>query len=322
MAETDPPRVVSLIPSATEIVAALGYAHALVGRSHECDEPPGVEQLPTCTESRLDASQSSRSIHEQLTSAGREQAGMGQALSIYQVDTAQIDALAPDLIITQSLCDVCAVSLEAVEQAVGKLVRSQPRLVACEPNTLEDVWADVHRIAAALDDPQAGRALVGRVMDQVRRFGEAVQQVEGRPRVACLEWLDPLMGAGNWVPHLVELAGGECVFGQAGEHAAWLDWDRLASAAPEVIVLMPCGFTLQRTVQEATVLQQHEAWAGLPAVQAGQVYAVDGHHYFNRPGPRLVESLAILAQVLHPRRFGAIHEGVAWQRCTPEVRRS
>ena len=316
MAANAPPRAVSLIPSATEIVAALGYAHALVGRSHECDEPPDVTSLPVCTRSAVDATRSSGAIHEQVTTAGQRQSEAGQALSIYEVDVAQLDALGPELLITQSLCEVCAVSLDAVEQAVGQLVHSQPRLVTCEPNTLSDVWGDIHRIAAGLGDPAAGRDLVERLQDQVQRLESATRRLEARPRVACLEWLDPLMGAGHWVPELVQMAGGAAVFGQPGEHASWLTWSQLVDAAPDAIVLMPCGFTLQRTLQEAERLKDHDVWSQLPAVQAGRVYAVDGHHYFNRPGPRLIESLAILAQVLHPDHFGAIHEGTGWQRCT------
>jgi len=311
---TQPRRIVSLIPSATEIVAALGYADWLVGRSHECDQPTSIRGLPACTGPLIDTSGDSGEIHRQI---GEEMARAGdaqQAISVYEIDTSLLEALAPDVVITQSQCSVCAVSEWDVHRAIEGMVDTQPTVVACEPSRLRDVWRDIERIAEAIGDPEAGRSLVRELHGRMRRIADRAGDGTEPPRVGCLEWLDPLMGCGNWIPELVELAGGVSVFGEAGAHADWLDWSRLSDASLDRLVAIPCGFDLERTVAELETRLYDEAWQALPMVRAGQLYAGDGHAYFNRPGPRLVESLAILAEILHPELFSPEHKGSGWRR--------
>ncbi len=300
------PRIISLIASATEIVCALGHESQLVGRSHECDFPPSVELLPVCSASRIDVSASSSDIDRQV------KATVAEALSVYRVLDEELDRLRPTVILTQTQCDVCAVSLKDVEQAVCRMVRSRPEIVALEPMQLSDLWNDIRKVAAALDDTSAGDRLVSLMQERLRTLRESVPRSGARPKVLCLEWLDPLMIGGNWIPELVEIAGGEAVLAQPGKHSPWTDWDEIAQADPDIIVMLPCGFDIPRTLQEAAVLPKHAAWNKLRAVQMQRVYVTDGNQYFNRPGPRLVESAEILSEIIHPGLTSARHEHAGW----------
>lgn len=301
-------RVVSLIASATEIVCALGCEEWLIGRSHECDYPPTVRGRPVCTEPLIDPSASSGEIDRQVKQALRE------ALSVYRVHADMLARLQPDVIITQSQCEVCAVSLKDVERALCTWIDSRPRLVSLEPNALVDIWTDISSVAGALGIPDAGTFLIGSLQDRINTIARRVQVLSERPTVACIEWIDPLMAAGNWVPELVELAGGVNLLGEAGKHSPWMTWDDLSRADPDVVVILPCGFDIGRTRQELAVLTEDPRWAALRAVQHKRVYVTDGNQYFNRPGPRLVESLEILAEVLHSEAFQFGHEGTGWER--------
>jgi iron complex transport system substrate-binding protein len=284
-------RVVSLLPSATEIVAALGCADWLVGRSHECDFPLGIETLPVCTAPRLDLSGTSAEIDAKVKAA------VAEAASVYDVLQSPLAAAAPDVILTQDQCEVCAVSLADVEAAVCDWAGKAVRIVSLKPMTLSDVFEDVARVGAALGLADHGRAVADGLAARARAL--AVTPPGPRPRVACIEWTDPLMAAGNWVPELVEMAGGEDVFGKAGDHAPWITWGDLAQADPDVIVFMPCGFGLERSADEARLLMAaHPGFKDLKAARAGRVFATDANSYFNRPGPRLVESLSIMAAIL------------------------
>ena len=301
-------RIVSLIASATEIVAALGFEKQLVGRSHECDFPPAVAGIPVCSASKIDAQESSGRIDAQV------KALVDQALSVYRVDAELLDRLAPDLIITQSQCEVCAVSLADVQQAVGKLVSSRPEVVSLEPMDLDDVWADIRRVAAALEDAGSGDELVGSLTARLNDIGRQTKRLAAQPRIACIEWIDPLMFAANWVPALVEIAGGRIMMGEAGRHSGYFDFDELVSRDPDVVAIMPCGFDIAQSMKEMPALTGHPEWARLSAVQKGRVFVTDGNQYFNRPGPRLVESAEILAELLHPETFDFGHEGTGWVR--------
>ncbi|MBM3601231.1 MAG: cobalamin-binding protein [Alphaproteobacteria bacterium] len=301
------PRIVSLIASATEIIAALGFESDLVGRSHECDWPPGVVQLPALTRSKLNIEAPSATIDREV------KALLEQALSVYEVDASRLRDLAPDVIVTQTQCEVCAVSLQDVEQAVCDWIDGTTRIVPLAPNALADVWTDVINVATALDAAPRGVELTSRLQGRMAAIAARAATASTRPRVACIEWIDPLMAAGNWVPELVDLAGGVNLFGEAGRHAPWMAWDQLASADPDIIVMMPCGFDIARSRQEMLALTARPGWRNLKAVRAGQVFVTDGNQYFNRPGPRLVESLAILVELLHPRLFPAQHTGTGWQ---------
>ena len=301
-------RIVSLIASATEIVAALGFEKQLVGRSHECDFPPTIAGVPVCSASKIDAQASSRRIDAQVRTL------VDQALSVYRVDAELLDGLAPDLIITQSQCEVCAVSLTDVQQAVGRLVSSRPEVVSLEPMGLDDVWKDIRRVAGALEDAASGEDLVGSLTARLSELGKRARRLAAQPAIACIEWIDPLMFAANWVPTLVEVAGGRTMMGEAGRHSGYFGFGELASRDPDVIAIMPCGFDIAQSAREMPALTGRPEWAGLSAVRNDRVFVTDGNQYFNRPGPRLVESAEILAELLHPETFDFGHEGTGWVR--------
>ena len=299
-------RVVSLIASATEIVCALGFEDELVGRSHECDYPPGIERLPACCSSKVKVEASSREIDDQVRSL------VGDGLSVYRVDPDLLNRLAPTVIVTQTQCDVCAASLEDVERAVCELVTSNPVLVSLEPMALGDVWKDIRSVASALGDPARGDALVARLQTRLDDLHARTRTIQPRPTVGCIEWTDPLMMAGNWVPELVEIAGGIDPLGEAGKHSGYVEIERLAETDPDVIAIMPCGFDIERGAREMAPLVAHPEWRQLSAVRSGRVVVTDGNQYFNRPGPRLVESAEILAEFLHPDQFDFGHFGRGW----------
>jgi iron complex transport system substrate-binding protein len=302
------PRVVSLIASSTEIVCALGCEDWLVGRSHECDFPETVKRLPVCTEPKLNTQGASYELDQ------RVKAILQEGLSVYRVHAEVLRQLRPDVIITQTQCAVCAVSLRDVEEAVCDWLDSRPRIVALEPNALADVWADIGRVAGALGVPDRGAELVDRLQARIAAIAAQVRPLPARPTVACIEWIDPLMAAGNWMPELVAIAGGVNLFGLAGQHSPWMTWEELCASDPDVIFVSPCGFDIARTRQDMPALTQQPEWSHLRAVRNGHVYLGDGNQYFNRPGPRLVESLEILTEILHPEAFHFGHEGAGWQR--------
>ncbi len=300
-------RIVSLIASSTEIVCRLGLRDELVGVSHECDFPADVAELAVCSKPRIDVNGSSREIDDRVKGALKE------ALSVYEVRRDVLEKLQPTMIITQTQCDVCAVHLTDVEAAVGDWLGSQPKIVSLEPNELSDVWADIQRVADAAGVATRGHELVAELkagIEDIRRQTERLQ----RPTVACIEWIEPLMAAGNWIPELVDIAGGRSLFGEAGKHSPWMTNEELVAADPDVIVTMPCGFDIPRTQKEQHLLTGLPGWENLEAVREGRTFVTDGNAYFNRPGPRLLESAQILAELLHPEEFSAQFEGTGWVR--------
>lgn len=301
-------RIVTLIPSATEIVCALGFEQKLVARSHECDYPPGVTRLPACTAPKFDPDGTSYQIDQRVKAIVQE------ALSVYRVDAGVLSRVRPDLIVTQSQCEVCAVSLRDVEQAVAEYLDSRPRIVSLAPASLADVLADFERVAEALGVPERGGQLAERVRRRNAAVAERCRDLAARPTVACIEWIEPLMAAGNWMPELVEMAGGVNLFGEAGRHSPWIELGELAAKDPDVIFIAPCGFAIERTLADLPALARAPQWAGLRAVHERRVYLADGNQYFNRPGPRLAESLEILAETLHPGAFAFGHQGRGWRR--------
>lgn len=295
-------RLVSLLASATEMIAALGCLDQLVARSHECDYPPDVLSLPIVSRVEIDTGASSAHIDAQIkqltqSTPGAHDAAI-KALSVYAIDVTLLQELRPDVIFTQTQCEVCAVSERDVMRAVEQLIGLQPRIVSLAPYRLDDVWEDVMRVGEALGRHAQAEQLVYSFHQRLNHLQERAMQHKKRLRVAVLEWLDPLMGAGNWTPELVAIAGGENVFGEIGQHAPWLSWEELLIADPDILVLAPCGFTLERTMQDLPLLQGHPSWRSLRAVKDGQVYAIDGNAYLNRSGPRLVESAEILSRIL------------------------
>ncbi len=278
-----------------------------MGRSHECDFPLSVKRLPACTETKLSQQASSSAIHEDVESLLRE------ALSVYRVDPELLQRLRPTHIVTQTQCEVCAVSLREVQDAVRSLTSSRPVVIALQPGSLSDIWEDVRKVAHGLGVTPAGERLIETMRARMEAIEKKAARLSRRPRVACIEWIDPLMGAGNWMPELVQMAGGIGLFGMAGEHSGWLRWEDILKAQPDILAVLPCGFDLERTRRESIALSRAPGWSDLKAVREGQVYLMDGHQYFNRPGPRLVESLEIFAEIIHPDIFSFGHEGRGWQ---------
>ena len=281
-------RIVSLLPSATEIVCALGFQSALVGRSHECDFPAGVERLPVCTAPKV-GGRDSREIHASVSAI------LEQDISVYRVDADLLRQLQPTHVVTQIQCDVCAVSLRDVEAAIANWTgMDAPRLVALNPQSLDDVFDDIRRTGAAIGAD--GEALVCAMRSRMQAIASAAPS--RRPRVAVIEWIEPLMAAGNWMPTLVAMAGGIDVLGKEGQHSEWITWNDLAGADPDLIIVAPCGFRIEDSERDLHFLTANPLWQSLRAVRSQQVFIVDGNQYCNRPGPRLVESLEILAGIV------------------------
>ena len=290
------PRIASLLPSATEIVCALGLADRLVGVSHECDFPPGVERLPRLTRTRVDPSLPSAAIDRDVRRV------LADALAVYEVDVDALEAAAPDVVVTQDLCDVCAVSLRDVEAALRSLARTDVTLVNLHPTRLDDVWADLERVGAATGREREAGERVAEARARVARIAERAARERERPATLTIEWLAPAKVGGTWMPELVAAAGGRALVTEPGQHAPTLSREELRALdpAPEVVLVKPCGFPLERTLAEAETLRALLADLPWPALAAGRVWIADGNAFFNRPGPRLVESLEILAACVHP----------------------
>ncbi len=301
-------RLLPLISSATEIVHALGLGEFQIGRSHECDFPPTVLKLPICTRPAIPVNGSSREIDALVKDRVR------QALSVYDVDAELIRELNPSHIITQTQCEVCAVSLADVERTLQADFRTQARVISLEPYALKDLWADIRRVAEACDSGEQGERLISSLQSRMNSIQQKAAAAPGCPSVAAIEWLEPLMAGGNWVPELIQMANGRNLFGIAGQHAPWMTWEQLVEANPDAIVVLPCGFDIPRTRSEMHWLTEREGWCELSAVQARNVFLCDGNQFMNRPGPRLVESLQIFAEILHPNMFAPELEGTGWER--------
>lgn len=289
-------RVVSLLPSATEMVHFAGAGDTLVGVTHECDYPPGVDKLPHLTSSFID--------QENMSSAEID-AAVGQHLtdddSIYGLDVDLLEELAPDLIVTQGLCEVCSVSLNLVER-VAEGLSIQPEVFSTDPTSLREVLEDTVAVGELIGKGEETRRKVASLEEKLAQIEATVSGLD-RPSVGCIEWLDPPFSAGHWVPEMVRLAGGEELFAGPGERSMRLTWERIFDADPDVIVMMPCGFDAARALQEAQHLPELDGWEELSAVRNGRVWAVDANSYFSRPAPRLVDGVEILARILHPEAF-------------------
>jgi iron complex transport system substrate-binding protein len=301
------PRIASLLASATEIVCALGARDDLVARSHECDFPHDVADLPAVTAPKLNTSRPSVEIDRDVKRL------LEQALSVYTVDADRLRALRPDIIVTQTQCEVCAVSENDVLAALAEWTGTRPEIVSLRPDGLSDVYADIVRVAEAIGRSEAGITLVAAMKQRIAAVAAKAAALP-KPRMACIEWIEPLMAAGNWMPELVVLAGGDNLFGEAGRHSPWLTLEQLVAADPDVIVVLPCGLDIERCRAEMPALAAKPEWRGLRAVRESRVYLTDGNQYFNRPGPRLADSAEIMAEILHPRHFSFGWSGKAWVR--------
>jgi iron complex transport system substrate-binding protein len=298
-------RIVSLIPAATEIVGRLGLDGRLVGRSHECDTPAWVKRLPALTAPRIDDSRASGEIHAQVKARAAE------ALSIYAIDWARMQALAPEIVITQDQCAACGVTLADLEHMLAEWTGTRPEVVSLNPHGLRDVWRDIERVAEAAGVGMLGKQVTAQLADRVDTLARRGADLD-RPSVMAVEWFDPPMAAGHWVPTLIDVAGGRDVLGVPDAHAAVVTWAQVREANPDVLVMMPCGFDIARTRRELPVLTRQPGWTALTAVRHGRVALTDGNSFFNRPGPRLVESAEILAEILHPETFAFGHAGRHW----------
>lgn len=305
MQDLQEPRVVSLIASATEIVHALGAGETQIARSHECDWPTAVLELPAVTRPKFNVDGSSRTIDQAVRSL------VEQGLSVYAVDAEFLKAFAPDVILTQDQCEVCAVSLADVERAVSAWTDNAVKIVSLRPHTMADVYEDITRVAVALGRTEDSKRLVARMQERIAAVSAAVAGRD-KPRLAFIEWVDPPMSGGHWIPELVASAGGINLFGETGAPSPWIHWKDVAAADPDVILVAPCGYDIPVTLREMRVLAHKSDWQNLRAVREGRVFVADGNAYFNRPGPRLVESAEIFAEVLHPDvcNFGHGGKGV------------
>ena len=279
-------RIASLVPSSSEMLFALGLGDSVVGVTHECDYPPGIDGLPHLTRSVIPEGLAAGEID----AAVRERTEAGRAL--YELDEDLLADLEPDLVVTQAVCEVCAVSYDDVVAAAGRLAHP-PEVLSLDPSTLGEVLADIPRLAAAAGAPDAGASLSERAAERIDAVEEAVETAD-LPRVAALEWLDPVFVGGHWVPQMVELAGGEDVLGLPGEKSRTVTWEEVEAAAPEVVVSMPCGYATARATEETLAAADHLRRLG------ARVVAVDASSYFSRPGPRLVDGIELLGHLLHP----------------------
>ena len=289
------PRIISLLPSATEIVCALGLGEALVGVSHECDWPPAVRVLPVLTSAAippgLPSGETDRLVRERLA--------RGEGL--YALDATLMRAVQPTVIVTQALCEVCSIALPEVLRAARSLP-THPPVVSLEPGCIADIFADIGRVAAATGIPEQAAPVVDGLRDRLDAVQRAVAERE-RPRVALLEWLDPPFVAGHWAPEMIARAGGTDTLGVAGEKSAHIRWEQLREAAPEVVVVAPCGYDMASARADLAVAPLPPWWNDLPAVRHGRVYVMDGNAYISRPGPRVVDGTEILARLFHPDAF-------------------
>jgi len=290
-------RICSLLPSATEIAFALGLGDSLVGVSHECDYPPEARQVTVVVRSNLDPHRSTSNEIDKIV-GGAVKANQ----SIYNIDINLFQEANPDLILTQGLCDVCALDYNQVVEAAQSLAQ-QPKIVSLNPVTLTDVLRDISHVGQNTGKSKEAKLFVAGLSRRIEGVRQQAASSDLRPRVACLEWLDPIYSAGHWVPEMVDIAGGIDGLAKVGQVSKKITWNMIQEYQPEIIILMPCGFTVERTLKELDLLYKLPGWNELPAIKDSRLFAVNGHAYFNRSGPRLVDGLEILAPIIHPEIF-------------------
>ena len=294
------PRVASLLPAATEIVALLDHETCLVGRSHECDWPPHVGSLPTLTSSNINSSGSSLEIDRDVKAS--------QTASLFQLDEKLLSEIQPDLILTQSACDVCALDTNTVLAAAAKISLPEgrhPDVLTLAPQSVSDLFDDIHAVASKIDREKEAVDAVNDLKKRCNAITSVTKHkpIKEQPNIALVEWLDPPMSAGNWVPEMIRMAGANDALKADAGKSHWIQWPDVAAADPDIVILIPCGFELERVLTEAKTPAVWPHLKDLRATRKGRLFAVDGHHLFNRPGPRLVDSLEVLAELLHPESF-------------------
>jgi iron complex transport system substrate-binding protein len=298
-------RIVSLLPSATEMLFAIGAGDQVVAVTHECDHPTAVRGLPVVTRNLLDHADSAPAVIDRHISHARHDGS-----SIYALDEPRLRELHPDLIVTQELCDVCAVAYRDVAQAVRRLPGS-PDVLSLEPGSLGDIVATAITLGDATGQPDGAARLAGRLRERIASV-QSLPSLPQPPATVCIEWTDPIMAGGHWVPEMVDLAGGIDPLGQRGQPSRYVDWEEIVAVQPAVMVLMPCGFGLDRTLDLAAEITARPGFGELPCARTGRVAAVDGSSYFNRPGPRIVDGLEILATVLRSAPGSTLPRGAQW----------
>jgi iron complex transport system substrate-binding protein len=301
-------KIISLLPAATEIICALGLENQLVGRSHECDYPSIVKNLPICSSAKFLPGSSSSEIDRQVKEI------LSDSLSIYTIDKELLRSLAPDIIITQAQCEVCAVSLKDVELSLSNLLEKGCQVISLQPQGLSDIYSDIEKLANQLGVATTGADLLELFEERINIIHHKLKFITEKPKVACIEWLSPLMIAGNWTPEIIEIAGGVPVLTEKGTHSAYVSFEEIKNEDPDIIVLMPCGFPVERTLQEITIMLELPGWSALKAVQQNRIYITDGNQYFNRSGPRITDSIEIMAEIINPKQFVFGYEGEGWIR--------
>ena len=300
-------KIVTLIPSATEIVAFLGKKDLIVGRSHECDYPKDLSRIIKLTSPKINVEGKSGEIHKQINEI------LENSLSVYKVDIKELKKLEPDIVVTQAHCEVCAVSLSEVEEIVTKHLNEKTKIISLQPNTLSEVFDDIRKVAKGLNlDQKTSENLIKPLEKRVKNI--QIKSLKQKKRtVACIEWIEPLMAAGNWIPEMVKISGGEDIFGKSGKDSHWIRFDEIKSYDPEIIIFLPCGYNIEKTKDEVeNLLIKENKWSNLKAFKDKEFFVVDGNQFFNRPGPRLVESLEIFAEIIHPNLFNFNHKQSGW----------
>lgn len=300
-------KIVTLIPSATEIVAFLGKQDLIVGKSHECDYPRNLEKIIKLTSPKINVEGTSGEIHKQINEI------LENSLSVYKVNINELKKLEPDVVITQAHCEVCAVSFSEVEEIVSKHLNEKTKIISLQPNTLDEVFDDIKRVGDGLNlNDENVKKLINSLKGRIKNI--ELKSFHQKPKkVACIEWIDPLMAAGNWIPEMVKISGGNDVFGKSGKDSHWIKFNELKKSDPEMIIFLPCGYNIEKTKNEVeTLLKKDNQWKNLRAFKNKNIYIVDGNQFFNRPGPRLVESIEIFAEIIHPEIFQFNHYKSGW----------
>jgi iron complex transport system substrate-binding protein len=301
-------KIVTLIPSATEIVAFLGQKNSIVGRSHECDYPKDLNNVAKLTSPKINVEGTSSEINKQINTI------LENSLSVYKVDIQKLKELDPDFIITQAHCEVCAVSFSEVKNIVNKYFNRKTKIISLEPNTLNDVFDDIKRVAKGLNiENESNNKLIENLKIRLKKIKNLSAIQKQKPSVACIEWIDPLMIAANWIPEMVEIAGGANILGKSGVNSHWIKFEEIIDQNPEIIIFIPCGFNIEKTKKELdNYIKKNNNMRSLKAYQNHKLFVADGNQFFNRPGPRLIESLEIFAEIIHPNIFDFNHKGVGW----------
>ena len=301
-------KIVTLIPSATEIVAFLGQKKSIVGRSHECDYPSDLNHIVKLTSPKINVNGNSKEIDKQINTI------LENSLSVYKVDVKKLKELNPDFIITQAHCEVCAVSFSDVEKITNDHLNDKTKIISLQPNTLSDVFNDIKKVAKDLGiENESNNKLIESLNVRLNKIKKISSEQNSKPLIACIEWIDPLMIAGNWIPEMVKIAGGNNILGKSGNNSHWIKFKEIQEQNPDIIIFLPCGFDIKKTKEELnTFIKKNHEWKSLKAFKNNKLFIADGNQFFNRPGPRLIESLEIFAEIIHPNIFNFKHKEFGW----------